>query len=201
MEYCSDCGMRFQKRVVCGRQSWRCQSCDRVLVGFAVLKQTHKRLVTRLHYRSNKYNRLSPYHCVACGTPWQRIFDDDYKDYLEICKICQWAWLPADFDQKLGPEEKNWNDIDPYEQREAHHNEVVNQSYREIQKQGAMLKLQGVKERHQRKHSITRRILNALSDDPAADAGDIIRYLGMLLQSSVVIGLGYYAFKVVGFQF
>lgn len=201
MEFCSTCQSRFEKRVVCGRQSWRCPGCDRVLVGFAVLKQTHKRLVTRLHYRASKYNRLSPHHCVACGAPWQRVFDDCYKDYLEICRICQWAWLPAKFEKIFGPEEKNWNDQDPYKQSENHHNPLVNESYKEIEKQGALLQLSGVKAAHRRKHSFMGRLGRSLSGDAYLDSGDILRYGGMLLQASAFVGIGYYAFHVVGFSF
>lgn len=197
MEQCSDCGTSLEKRAVCGRQSWRCPSCERVLVGFAVLKQTHKRLVTRLHYRSSKYNRMSPYHCVACGKPWQRVFDDDYQGYLEICKICQWAWLPANFEEKLGSEEKNWNEVDPYQQSKHHHNEVVNEAYRELRKEFGVAQLKGVKFQHREKYSITRRFFRALSDDPKADARDIIAYLAWLAQAAVIVGIGFYAFEYV----
>lgn len=200
MDHCSDCGESFQKRVVRGRQSWRCNNCGRVLVGFAVLKQTHKRLVTRLHYRSSKYNRLSPNHCVACGTPWQRVRDEDYGDYMEICRICQWAWLPADFEAKLGPEEKNWNDTDPYEQRQRHHDEAVNESYREIQKQSAIAISNGVKASHRNKSSITRRLLYALSGNQEKEGRDYLFAVGLILQYSTIIGFSYYALRVVGFD-
>lgn len=140
---------------------------------------------------------MSPYHCVACGKPWQRVFDDDYQGYIELCKICQWAWLPSNFEEKLGSEEKNWNEVDPYQQSMNHHNDRVNEAYRELRKEFGVAQLKGVKFQHREKYSITRRFLRALSDDPKADARDLIDYLAWLTHAAMIVGLGYYAFEYV----
>ena len=198
MTDCSECGSTFSKRVVDGRQSWRCESCKRVLVGFAVLKQTHQQLVTRLHYRSSKYNRMSPHHCVACGTPWQRIYEEAYRGYFEICKICQWAWLPSDFEQKFGREEvKNWNDPDSFMQVERSNCELINKVYRGVGPEQAQAQLRTLLAITKNKHSITRRFFLAPFRQRGGTYDDLFRYLGMLLQAGAFIGLGYYAFYQV----